>query len=442
MEFFHKVRFYHTYMAGIYIHIPFCKTRCIYCDFFSSTLMNKKTQYVEALCKELELRKDYLEGEEIQTIYFGGGTPSLLSANDFKKIFAQLTPLNPLKGTLAPEKTEINYGLSPLARRSLRLRRVKNKALLCNYASQRLAFSNDVVGDYAEPELGREITLEANPDDITPEYLESLKNLPFNRISIGIQSFNDAELRFLNRRHNAQKAIQAVKMCRDYGFSNISIDLMYGLPNQTMKIWEDTLGQALNLNIQHISAYHLIYEEETKLYELLKQRKITPAEEDLSVEMFSKMIDVLESNGFEHYEISNFAQPGFISQHNSSYWNGTHYLGIGASAHSFNGKVRHWNISDLDQYIQRINQGDLPSETEIIGEKEAYNDFILTRMRTMKGMDLNELEILFGAEKKMYCLNQAQKHIDNQTVQIQENYLKLTRKGIFISDGIMSDLFL
>ncbi|MDR0231313.1 MAG: radical SAM family heme chaperone HemW [Dysgonamonadaceae bacterium] len=388
-------------MAGIYIHIPFCKTRCVYCDFFSSTSMSKKTQYIEALCKELELRKDYLKGEEIQTVYFGGGTPSQLSADDFVRFLATL------------EMTGI-----------CKSRKEKKKG--CHFERS---------------EKPNEITIEANPDDITPEYLESLKNLPFNRISIGIQSFNDAELRFLNRRHNAQKAIQAIKICQDYGFSNISIDLMYGLPNQTMITWEDTLKQALSLNIQHISAYHLIYEEGTKLHGLLNQRKIVPVDEDLSVEMFSKMMDILENNGFEHYEISNFAKPGFESKHNSSYWNGTHYLGIGAAAHSFNGKVRHWNIPNLDKYIQSINQGNLSSEVEVIGEKEAYNDFILTRMRTMKGMDLNELELLHGKEKKAYCLQQAKKHIQNQTVLQENDFLRLTRKGIFISDGIMSDLF-
>ena len=393
-------------MAGIYIHIPFCKTRCIYCDFFSSTSMNKKTRYVEALCKELELRKDYLEGKKIQTVYLGGGTPSLLSKGDFEKIFTHL-PLNSLKGTWTQHNEQIYCSNSPFRG------------------------------------LGsKEITLEANPDDITPKYLDSLKNLPFNRISMGIQSFNDAELRFLNRRHNAQKAIEAVKTCQDYGFSNISIDLMYCLPGQTMQIWKDNLRQALELGIQHISAYHLIYEKETKLYNLLNRGKIIPVDETLSVDMFSEMIDILNEKGFEHYEISNFAKQGFISLHNSSYWNGTHYLGIGAAAHSFNGKARHRNIPDLDKYIQSINQGELPFKIEIIGKKEVYNDFILTRMRTMKGMDLNELEDLHGKEKRIYCLQQGQKHIQNQTLQLENNFLRLTRKGIFISDGIMSDLFL
>ena len=440
-------------MAGIYIHIPFCKTRCIYCDFFSSTLINKKTQYIEALCKESELRKDYLQGEEIQTIYFGGGTPSLLSKEDFEKIFTFLPlplslslplPLNPLKGTLASEKTGNNYGLSDI---KVPFRGFRGSYGLSDIKVPFRGFRGNYGLLHAKvPFRGfrgvSEISLEVNPDDITPQYLESLKDLPFNRISIGVQSFNDSELCFLNRRHNAQKAIEAVKTCRDYGFTNISIDLMYGLPGQTMQIWKDNLRQALELEIQHISAYHLIYEKETVLFNLLEQGKIVSIDEALSVDMFSEMIDMLEANGFEHYEISNFAKPGFISLHNSSYWDGTHYLGIGAAAHSFNGKARHRNIPDLDKYIQSINQGNLSLETEIIGEKEAYNDFVLTRMRAMKGMNLNELETLFGAEKKMYCLQQGQKYIQNQTIQLENNFLKLMRKGIFISDGIMSDLFL
>ena len=409
-------------MAGIYIHIPFCKTRCNYCDFFSSTSMNKKTQYIEALCKELELRKDYLQGEEIQTIYFGGGTPSQFAKEDFEKIFNHIS----LGVVSDAECKEKNLPLPPPKWDML-----NHQHPLSPSGGGRRRFSCD-----------KEITLEANPDDITPQYLESLKDLPFNRISIGIQSFNDEELRFLNRRHNAQKAIEAVKNCRNYGFSNISIDLIYGLPCQNMQIWKDNLKQALELCVQHISAYHLIYEKGTKLYNLLEQGKITPIDEALSVEMFSEMIDILEENGFEHYEISNFAKSGFISQHNSSYWNGTHYLGIGASAHSFNGQARHWNVPDIDVYIETINQGKLPAETEIIGESEAYNDFILTRMRTMKGLNLSELKDLFGENKEKYCFAQAQKHIQNQTVKTEENYLKLTRKGIFISDGIMSDLFL
>ncbi len=375
-------------MAGIYLHIPFCKTRCIYCDFFSSVSMEKRIRYIDALCKELYLRKDFLSTEKIETIYFGGGTPSLLQKDDFLKIFTRIS---------------------------------ENKYFI----------END-----------NEITIEANPDDLSFEYLESLTGLSlFNRISIGIQSFHNEELHFLNRRHNAEKATQAVKNSKNAGFENISIDLMYGLPGQTLRRWKENLYKAIDLDVQHISAYHLIYEEGTRLHKMLKDKNITPADEELSVEMFSEMIEILTSVGFEHYEISNFAKPGFVSKHNSSYWDGTSYLGVGASAHSFNGKERNWNVSDLNKYINSIEQGILPVETEIIGKIEAYNDFILTRMRTMKGMDLGELESLFGEKMKEYCLRQSQKHINNQTVDFFGNRLKLTKKGIFISDGIMSDLF-
>lgn len=381
-------------MAGIYIHIPFCKTRCIYCDFFSSVSMENKELYIQAVCNELMLRSAYLEGEDIHTIYFGGGTPSQLLADDFEKIFSVIS----------------SY--------------YKN----------------------IDPSV-QEITLEANPDDITPGYMQAIKRLPFNRISLGIQSFIDSELRFLNRRHNAESAIKAVKLCPDYGFSNISIDLMYGLPNQTMENWQKNLKQAIELNIQHISAYHLIYEEGTPIYKLLEKGIVNPIDDDLSVSLFEKLIDTLEESGFEHYEISNFAKKGYRSRHNSSYWDGTHYLGIGASAHSYNGASRQWNISSIADYIFYYNNSSglkqkepLPFETEIIDSKTAYNDFILTRLRTAEGINLEQLSFLFGEEKKNYCLRQAQKHIENQTLKIAGNHLMLTRKGIFISDGIMSDL--
>ena len=380
-------------MAGIYFHIPFCKTRCIYCDFFSSTSMKEKEWYVDALCKEISLQSDYLKGESTETIYFGGGTPSQLTAEDFKKIFTQI---------------KVSY---PSA--------------------------------LSKPDE-MEITLEANPDDLTIEYLDSLKDLPFNRISLGIQSFQDSELDFLNRRHTAQSAIEAVRLCQVAGFNNISIDLMYGLPGQTMVIWKENLHHALALDIQHISAYHLIYEEGTPLYNQSEKKQINPIDEKLSVEMFETLIDTLTESGFEHYEISNFARKGYRSRHNSSYWDGTHYLGIGASAHSYNGVSRQWNVSSIPEYIRSISLGDNSqiSETEKIDEKTAYNDFILTRMRTMEGMNFTELSSVFGKEKADYCIQHAKKYIDTQMLEIKEDHLMLTRKGIFVSDSIMSDLMI
>jgi len=375
-------------MAGIYIHIPFCKKRCAYCDFFSSTNSEAKDLYIEAVCKELEIRRNYLQNEKIETIYFGGGTPSQLNAEDFKKIFQTLQLPSPC-------------------------------------------------GEGSGVRSCAEITLEANPDDLTPEYIDSIRDLPFNRISLGVQSFNDKELTFLNRRHNAETAIQAIKQLQQKGFDNISIDLMYGLPGQTEVDWRKTLAQAKALSVQHISAYHLIYEEGTPLYNSLQKGLIRPLDEELSVRLFEMLMNELAEAGFEHYEISNFAQPDYRSKHNASYWNGTHYLGVGASAHSYNGWSRQWNVASIQKYIESQS----PENIEIIDEKTAYNDFILTRLRTKEGIDITELISLFGEEKKVYCLRQAQKHLDNQYLELCGNRIFLTKKGIFISDGIMGDLF-
>jgi len=366
-------------MASLYIHIPFCEQRCAYCDFFSSTESHKKERYIDALCKELYERQGYL-AEPPDTIYFGGGTPSLLSLADYAKIFYTLY---------------------------------------------------DLYGD----EEDREITLEANPDDLTLEYFPLITFFPFNRISLGVQSFDDRELQMLNRRHSAKSAIQVIELLQFVQFKNISIDLMYGLPGQNLKTWKKTLHRAVDLNVQHISAYHLTYEEGTPLYKQLKEGRFSMVDEKTSNRMFEVLMDTLTAAGFEHYEISNFAQPGYQSRHNMSYWNGAHYLGVGASAHSYNGASRRWNKKSL-----MPNYWTSGYEFEILDENTKYNDFIITRLRMMKGIDLNELTVLFGESRKMYCLQQAQRHIVNGFLQIKDNYLQLTRKGIFISDGIMCDL--
>ena len=331
------------------------------------------------LCVELIERKDYLQ-EAVETVYFGGGTPTLLSSADFEKIFHTL---------------HFIYG----------------------------------------EDKNREITLEANPDDLTSIYLESVRHLPFNRISVGIQSFDDKELQLLNRRHDAQTAIRAVRRLQQAGYNNISIDLIYGLPGQHPDIWNQNLRQAIDLQVQHISAYHLTYEEGTPLHRQLKKGSLTPVDEELSNRSFEILIDTLTSTGFEHYEIANFARPGFQSRHNASYWNGTHYLGIGASAHSYNGFSRQWNKKILTPDYRAPDY-----EIEILDEKTAYNDFVITRLRTMKGMNTDELAMLFGGSRKTYCLQQARKSITNGFLQYENNHLRLTRKGIFISDSIMSDL--
>ena len=372
-------------MAGIYIHTPFCKRRCIYCDFFSTTQSEKKPAYVHALCQELDMRKDYLEGEDIETIYLGGGTPSQLSQEELEEIFSTL------------------YNIY----------KVKDDA---------------------------EITLEANPDDLTPEYVHMLRSLPINRISMGIQTFQEETLKLLHRRHTAQQAIEAFRRCREAGFQNISIDLMYGLPGETLYTWKEDLKQAIALRPEHISAYHLIYEEGTALWKLREQHQVEEADEDLSVTLFRTLIDELTRAGYEHYEISNFCMPELHSRHNSSYWTGKKYLGCGPSAHSFNGTSRQWNVASLDKYIHAIQQGKLDYEIEELDIYTRYNDFVITTIRTHWGMSLSQLRSTYGKELYRYCLRMAKPHLEQGVLEIKEDTLKLTKEGIFISDGIMSDL--
>ena len=372
-------------MAGIYIHIPFCKRRCIYCDFFSTTQSEKKAEYVHALVRELEIRKDYLDNEEIETIYLGGGTPSQLSKEELEEIFAHIYKV---------------YKVTPDA----------------------------------------EITLEANPDDLTPEYVSMLRGLPINRISMGIQTFQEETLKLLHRRHTAQQAIEAFKRCREAGFQNISIDLMYGLPGETLDTWGQDLQQAIDLHPEHISAYHLIYEEGTTLWNLREQNKVEEAEEELSLTLFKTLIERLTKAGYQHYEISNFCLPGLHSRHNSSYWTGKKYLGCGPSAHSFDGTSRQWNVSSLDKYLEGIRTDQLDFEIEELDLYTRYNDFVITSIRTCWGMPLSQLRTNYGETLYNYCLRMAKPHIQQGVLEIKEDTLKLTSEGIFISDGIMSDL--
>lgn len=339
-------------MAGLYIHVPFCAKRCLYCDFFSNTEMKYKEPYVTALIRELEIRKDYIGNEPLETIYFGGGTPSQLQATDFERIFDAIQRLFDTSGC-------------------------------------------------------KEVTLEANPDDMTPEYVTGLRRFPFNRISMGVQSFKAEDLRFLNRRHDREQALRAVELCKENDLANISIDLIYGLPGQTLKEWESNLDVAIRLDIPHISAYHLIYEEGTALYKLKEAGKISPVEEEVSVSLFTSLIDRLTANGYLHYEISNFARPGMISRHNSSYWTGKKYLGAGPSAHSYNGESRQWNVSSLPAYIRGIESGSPEIEVEELDINTRYNDFIITGLRTMWGVNLTEIQGQFGNDKLIYCQKQA-----------------------------------
>lgn len=372
-------------MAGIYLHIPFCKRRCIYCDFFSTTQSERKAAYVSSLCKELELRKDYLQKEPIETIYFGGGTPSQLEEKDFVSIFKTIFR---------------NYEVIPTP----------------------------------------EITLEANPDDLTPVYIAMLSTLPFNRLSMGIQTFNDDILQLLHRRHTARQAKEAFFNCRNAGFRNISIDLMYGLPGESTATWEHDLEEAVGMKPEHISAYHLIYEEGTALWKLKEQHRVEEADEDLSVELFTLLINRLKTAGYHHYEISNFCLPQKHSRHNSSYWTGKKYLGCGPSAHSYDGRSRQWNIASLDKYIIGIETEKPDFELEELDLYTRYNDFIITSVRTCWGLPLDKLQTEFGNKLYDYCLKTAHPHLQQGTLEIKGNTLKLTGSGIFVSDGIMSDM--
>ena len=352
-------------MAGIYLHIPFCKTRCIYCDFYSTTRSELITRYIHALCNELEMRKEYLKEEKIETVYFGGGTPSQLGEEDFQQIFKAI---------------QKHYGLEDC----------------------------------------REITLEANPDDLSKEYLQMLSALPFNRISMGIQTFDDATLKLLKRRHNARTATEAVRRCREAGYQNISIDLIYGLPGETKERWEKDLRQAISLNVEHISAYHLIYEEDTPIYNMLKQHQIEEVDEDSSLQFFTLLIEHLQNAGYEHYEISNFCRPDKYSRHNTSYWRGIPYLGCGPSAHSFNGTTREWNVSSIDLYIKGIEGNQRDFETENLDQTTRYNEFIITTIRTVWGTPIEKLKQEFGNELWEYCRKMSAPYLENGKLEIHE----------------------
>ncbi|MDP4203244.1 MAG: radical SAM family heme chaperone HemW [Bacteroidota bacterium] len=371
-------------MAGLYIHIPFCKSRCSYCDFHSGVQLTLLDRFVDALCTELTSRVSYLKNDPLETIYFGGGTPSLLSTGHLSAIF-------------------------------------------------------ESIQNHWDTSNCKEITLEANPDDLSEEKLKELSELPINRLSIGIQSFNDNELKLLRRRHTAQQAVDAVKRAQKY-FSNISIDLMYGLPEQTISSWENTISEALALNIQHVSAYHLTYEEGTLLERKRREGRVFPVLEEESVTMYRLLQNMLQEKGIEQYEISNYATPGFHSRHNSSYWEGIRYLGIGPSAHSFDGESRQWNIANTLQYISGIEQGTPHFEKEVLSETDKYNEMIMISLRTRNGILLERVEKEFGTNAKKELVKQSARFIDAGIMLLEENRLHLSSEGLFLSDGIITDL--
>ena len=370
----------------LYIHIPFCKSRCIYCNFFSSVILADKKLYISALCKEIEQRSNYLPSKKLSSVYFGGGTPSLLNLNELEQIF-------------------------------------------------------EIICKYFEISPQTEITLECNPDDLNINFLQNLKYFPINRISVGIQSFNDSELIFLKRRHTAKQAKDSIKNLQDVGFDNISIDLIYSLPNQTQENWQKTLNEALSIDIQHISAYSLTYEKHTKLNSLSYEKKITPLKDEQSLLYFNILREKLLENGFLHYEISNFCLPNRQSKHNSGYWNGKKYLGVGASAHSYNGVSRQWNVANIEKYCEGIFSNKKIFQKEILSITDKYNEFIFLSLRTNRGINLQKLKNKFGQNAFDYCLKNANKYLKTNLLEIKNDFLKITPHGIFLSDGIMSDLF-
>ena len=376
-------------MAGLYVHIPFCATRCFYCGFYSTTKLDLQDRYVDSLCREIALRKEYLSSYStdskaantiIRTIYIGGGTPSQLSRYSLEKLFHAI-----------------------------------DTYLECS------------------PE---EVTMEVNPDDVTNDLAETISALHINRVSMGAQTFDDNRLKFLNRRHKSFQVERAIDILHEHGVGNISIDLMFGFPGQTCDSWKEDVRRAISLDIQHISAYSLMYEEGTKLYRMLKENMIKEIDEEVSLNMYNELINILCDAGYEHYEISNFAKKGYRAQHNSSYWHDIPYLGIGAAAHSYNIKSRQWNVSDINKYIESISHDTVPFTFESIDADTHYNDIVTTELRTSEGIDLSRLD-----DKYMqYIVKQAARHVADKTVDINDGHLKLTREGLYISDMIMSDL--
>ena len=374
-------------MSGIYIHIPFCKQACNYCDFHFSTSLNNKASLVECIIAEIEMRKNYLSDKNIQTIYFGGGTPSLLSEKEtfliLEKIFKTYT------------------------------------------------VSNDA-----------EITLECNPDDLTDLKLKELKRAEINRLSIGLQSFNEEELKWMNRAHTAKESEASVKRAQDKGFENITIDLIYGSKFSTLGNWKNTLNKAIELNVPHISSYNLTIEDKTKLGHDFKVKKEQAVDEEKSVELFLEMVDRLEKNNFVQYEISNFGKAGFFSQHNSNYWKGVHYIGIGPSAHSFDGVSRQWNIANNNVYIKHLSEKkDSYFEKETLTETERFNEYVLTTLRTIWGIDLNYLKKNFNSDFVSAFLKQVDTYVKNETVVLKDSAYVLTNSGKLLADRIASELF-
>jgi len=371
--------------GGIYIHIPFCKQACHYCDFHFSTSLKNKDRIISAIITEMKLRTNELSGT-IQTIYFGGGTPSLLTSE------------------------ELNWIIDAV-------------------------YENFSVAENPE------ITLEANPDDLSNEVLKHLAASPINRLSIGVQSFFEEDLKLMNRAHNAEEALKSIQLAKKY-FDNISIDLIYGIPEMTNHRWLKNIEQALALDVPHLSCYALTVEPKTALERFIKKGIVPPVEDDVAQEHHALLVDRLETAGYENYEFSNFSKPGSYSQNNTAYWQGKPYLGIGPSAHSYDGNQRSWNVANNAKYLKSIEDGKLPLEREELSKTDKYNEYVMTRLRTKDGIILTEVKDYFGDKYLDYLLQQAKEYIASQHLFLNDTHLQVTKKGKFLSDGIAASLFL
>ncbi len=373
-------------MAGIYIHIPFCKMKCGYCDFYSITNLRYKENFIKSLLNEISLRKNELKNVPIKTLYFGGGTPSLLSISDFKLIF---------------------------------------EAIHSNYDADSI----------------EEITIETNPDDVNKEFFIELNAIGFNRVSMGIQSFNNKILAFMNRRHSAQQAISAVDTIKNTGFTNMSIDLIYGVPDMSMEVWNDSIQKAINLDVQHISAYHLTFEPNTEFYKKLQNNELNEIDENDSLEQHKVLVKQLNNAGFDDYEISNFSKTSFESKHNSNYWSGLPYIGFGPSAHSFINNKRRWNDSNLLKYINNLGVNNTYFNEENLSEVDIYNETIMLGLRTKKGVQISKLDN-FDTHIRTAFLKGKSPMLKSELLFEEDGYLKVNNKHRFLTDKLIADLFI
>lgn len=463
-------------MAGLYIHIPFCASRCIYCGFYSTTLTQLQDRYVDAVCREMEARRNWRVEDGGLRIENGGLSMENTSIKDGGKSISQSSILHSQSPT--PSLSTIYLGGGTPSQLS-----ASNLHKLFRYINK--VYGTDF--QYAADGSQMEITMECNPDDITPVFCDTLRTLPVNRISMGAQTFSDDRLRFLRRRHTAEEVRTAVKRLRAIGIGNISIDLMFGFPDETLNEWQSDINECLALDVEHISAYSLMYEEDTPLHRMLSEGRIRETDDELSSKMYYTLIDSLTASGFEHYEISNFAKKqainpdspvhtlkgypqstihkssglrqkgislsphpspispiknSFRSRHNSSYWHGIPYIGLGASAHSYDIHSRQWNVSDVKKYTESIERGEIPYEREILDTDTRYNETIMTALRTCEGVDIRYIETAFGPKYKEHLLGNAEKNIAYGNLITEGGRLHLSRKGIYISDGITADLFI